>query len=171
MALPVSLSPSALLAPSRYVRSGSRCAEDIPLDGKATDELVRALLTALSSNLMIACNPGASPVRIPAPLQRTEEHTDTVVLVGASNLRRCNPVFNALGHKTVNITSVGWDGSEAAMGRVRAAIAEHGNLNGATFVLDLFTCTSYHFIQADGGSCAANQDWHKISPTRGPRNL
>ena len=37
------------------------------------------------------------------------------------------------------------------MGRVRAPIAEHGNLNGATFVLDLFTCTSYRFIQADGG--------------------
>ena len=72
IALPVSLSPNAQLAPSRFVTTNSRCAEDVPLDTKATSELIRALLTALNSNLMILplVNSISGPKIILPPLLR-----------------------------------------------------------------------------------------------------
>ena len=151
VAFPVSLSPNAPLAPSRFVLTSSHCAEDVPLDGKVIDELIRTLLTALRTNLMIDCHPGVSPVRNLACQQPAKDLSDTVVLIGASNLRRCIPLFNELGYKTVDITSTGWDGSDAAIARIRTAIADASCHSNAIFVLDLLTCTSYRFKQADGG--------------------
>ena len=147
IALPVSLSPNAQLAPSRFVTTSSRCAEDVPLDTKATSELIRALLTALNSNLMIDCNPWEPPVRIPATLQCSKDPPRTVVLIGASNMRRCIPALGALGYLTVDLTHVGWGGSDAAIERLRSELAK---LENSIYVLDLLTSTSYCFIQADG---------------------
>ena len=56
---------------------------------------------------MIDCHPGASPVRNLACQQPAKDLSDTVVLIGASNLHRCIPLFNELGYKTVDITSTG----------------------------------------------------------------
>ena len=150
IALPVSLSPNAQLAPSRFVTTSSRCAEDVPLDTKATSELIRALLTALNSNLMIDCNPGEPPVRIPATLQCGKDPPRTVVLIGASNMRRCIPALGALGYLTVDLTQVGWDGSDAAIEQLHSELAKLGELENSIYVLDLLTSTSYRFIQADG---------------------
>ena len=151
LALPVSLAPNAQLAPSRFALSSSRCGKDVPLDAKATSELLRALLTALSSQLMVDCNPGESPVRITANQQSGKDFSRTVVVIGASNMRRCLPILGSLGYETVDLTHIGWDGSDAAVARVRGELDKLKELKNATYVLDLLTCNSYRFVQADGG--------------------
>ena len=150
-AFPVSLAPNAQLAPSRFTFTSSGCTGDVPLDAKATTELLRALLTALSSHLMVDCNPGASPVRMSENKQCGKDLTRTVLMIGASNMRRCLPYLASLGYKTVDLTHIGWDGSDAAIVRLRAELEKVSGFKNATLVFDLLTCTSYRFIQVDGG--------------------
>ena len=137
--------PHAQLAPPRFVITGSHCAEDVPLEPTATSEITCALLTALNRNFMIDCNPGASPVRIIATELCGKGPIRTVVLIGASNMRRCIPALGALGYQTVNLTHVGWDGLDSAIARLRGELEKLSELTDASYVLDLLTSTSYRF--------------------------
>ena len=107
--MPASLRKGAPLTTYRFVKTGPRCVQDVPLDAKATDELVRALLLALSSTLMLDCNPRESPVRIFAAQEPAKDNITTVCLIGASNMRRCIPFYKAMGLEVIDLTTLGWD--------------------------------------------------------------
>ena len=100
---------------------------------------------------MVDCNPGASPIRMSENKQCGKDPRRTVVMIGASNMRRCLPYLASLGYETVDLTQIGWDGSDAAIVRLRAELEKVSGFKNATFVFDLLTCTSHRFIQADGG--------------------
>ena len=67
--------------------------------------------------------------------------TRTVLMIGASNMRRCLPYLASLGYKTVDLTHIGWDGSDAAIVRLRAELEKVSGFKTTTFVFDLLTCT------------------------------
>ena len=151
IAMPSSLSKNAALTTFRFVETSLRRVSNTPLDGKATDELVRALLMVLSSTLMLDCSPGESPVRTLTAKEPAKDTLTTVCVVGASNMRRCIPFYRAMGLEVIDLTSMGWDGSEEVARRVIASLRELSEKDGIVYVLDIFTATSYRFKQSDGG--------------------
>ena len=90
---------------------------------------------------MVDCNPGASPVRMTENKQCGKDLTRTVVMIGARNMRRCLPYLASLGYETVNLTHIGWVGSDAAIVRLRAELEKVSGFKITSFVFDLLTCT------------------------------
>ena len=155
VALPVSLSPDAALTTIRFRANQIRHVTGTGLDVKATEDLVLALLTALQTTLGVDCTPRDNPVRIPAAEQRKKETIGKLVVIGASNMRRSIPALKALGYDVLDLTNLDWNGSDEAVARVAAAFGELAQdpetLDGAAIVMDLFSCISFRFSQADGG--------------------
>jgi len=155
VSMPVSLSPDAPLTTIRFRSNQVRHVSTSGLDVKATEELVLALLTSLQKTLGIDCTPGDTPVRIPANEQRRKENIGKLIVIGASNMRRCIPALQQLGYEVLDLTNLDWNGSDEAVARVVSAIDElaqdPATLCGSAFVLDLFSGISYRFAQADGG--------------------
>ena len=56
-----------------------------------------------------------------------------------------------MGLEVIDLTTLGWDGSEEVARRVTAELRELTSRTGIVCVLDLFTSTSYRFKQSDGG--------------------
>ena len=56
-------------------------------------------------------------------------------------MRRCLPYLASLGYETVNLTHIGWVGSDAAIVPLRAELEKVSGFKTTTFVFDLLTCT------------------------------
>jgi hypothetical protein len=152
IAMPASLSPDAQLTTYRFRTTHSRHVSTSGLDVKATDELVLALLNALQSQLGIDCSPRDTPVRTTAREGRGKENITKLILIGASNMRRCIPPLRAQGFEVVDLTHIEWKGSDDSVKKVLEAVEQYesGHTEVAV-ILDLLTCISYRFVQDDGG--------------------
>jgi len=155
VAMPVSYSPDAALTTIRFRANQIRHVNNTGLDVKATEDLVLGLLTTLQQTLGVDCIPRDSPVRIPAAEQRKKEAIGKIIVIGASNMRRCIPFLKEAGYDVMDLANIEWDGSDEAVAKISAIIDEvsrdPATLEGTAIVLDLFSSIAYRFMQADGG--------------------
>ena len=148
IALPESLSTTANLVPTRFMSSNSRLIETSGFDLKTTKELVRMLLMVLSRDFGIRCSPENSLLREPEAPGHTKEGINSLMLVGASNMRRLATHLSGNGFKTENISMEGGFPTETAVKKLHEDLA--GVTEGTVIVYDLLGNFTYRFVQADG---------------------
>ena len=148
IALPESLSITANLVPTRFMSSNSRLIETSGFDLKTTKELVRMLLMVLSRDFGIRCSPENSLLREPEAPGHTKEGINSLMLVGASNMRRLASHLSGNGFKTENISMEGGFPTETAVKKLKEDLASV--TEGTAIVYDLLGNFTYRFVQADG---------------------
>ena len=150
VALPDSIHPNASLTAHRFLSTSSRRVTTSGFDGKATNELLCTLLTALHTDLGISCSPGPTPVREPQAKQGVKEEVTHVILVGASNMRRCATHLRELGHRVTECQLPGGMPNDSGMEHVEKFLKELDSGPGTVLVFDLFGNFSDRFEQSDG---------------------
>ena len=115
VALSVNLSPGAPLAPHRFRNTSSRRVTSPGWRAKTTNEHLTVLIKALSSDLGIQCHPGDSLVRDPILHQDRKDKIESLILVGASHMRRTATVLQEAGYSVKLVTIPGNIMSDSAI--------------------------------------------------------
>jgi hypothetical protein len=68
-----------------------------------------------------------------------------VVLIGASNLRKCSSHFETAGKEIFDLTEPGWVHSPENVARIINKVTEMDNVNDDLFVVDLYGNSSFHY--------------------------
>ena len=148
--LPISITPGAKLAPTRFVNSSSCQVDSTGFDLKAIGELTRMLLATLNRDFGIACIPGGNLVRELQVALHAKGCTGKLILVGASNMRRVTSQLTGLGFTVEYIAIAGGIPSEAALGQLREDLSAKIVGGETAIVYDFFGNFTFRFVQADG---------------------
>ena len=151
VALPVNLSPGAPLAPHRFRNTSSRRVTSPGCCAKTTNELLTVLIKALSSDLGIQCHPEDSLVRDPILHQDRKDKIESLILVGASHMRRTATVLQEAGYSVKLVAIPGNIMSDSAIKATKKELAGLSVDPCTAIVYDLFGKFTYRYVQEDGG--------------------
>ena len=151
VAMPTSLAVGSPLTTHRFRCTSSRRVSSAGCDAKATDELLSALLSALSSDLGIDCHPGESLVRKPIKEQGHSDRITSIILVGASHMRRVEPHLQGAGYSIKLLSLTGGLPTTHSINDLQERLTGTSMEPGTAVVFDLFGNFTYRFEQEDGG--------------------
>jgi hypothetical protein len=151
IALPRSLTDRTLIT-QKMVKSSST-AITVAMDTAATNELVLALLHTLSSLFGCGANPEDYLVRAPAECEGVKDSTNTtIVIIGASHLKRITDKLAREGITVVDLSHPGWTLTDRNIAQVLEDLSKVANLKHAVVVLDLISNTAFRYENREDGS-------------------
>ena len=151
VAMPTSLAVGSPLTTHRFRCTSSRRVTSAGCDAKATDELLSALLSALSKDLGIDCHPGDILVRKPIKEQGPSDRISSIILVGASHMRRVEPHLQSAGYKVSLLSLMGGLPTNHSISHMQEKLTGISLEPGTAVVFDLFGNFTYRYEQEDGG--------------------
>ena len=113
---------------------------------KTTNELLTVLIKALSSDLGIQCHPGDSLVRDPILHQDRKDKIESLILVGASHMRRTATVLQEAGYSVKLVTIPGNVMSDSAIEATKKELAGLCVDPCTAIVYDLFGKFTYRYV-------------------------
>ena len=150
VALPSYLGLNPPLAPFRFVSSSSCHINANGLSVQAMEELTRTLLSAISKNFGIKTYPEDTLVREHLAEEGGKGTISSIVLVGASNMRRVYPHLESTGLKITLCPLDGQVPSEKTLEKLGEELAKISSKSDVAVVLDLLGNTCFRFEQPDG---------------------
>ena len=152
LAFPRDLNCQSPLVPLCFKTNSSRPVRLVGLDRKTANELVRALIVCLNNDLHLGVELEIDHLLVPKKFTDlgTKDTVDSLVIVGASHMKRTCAVLRILGHNVYDICTPGWVATPPNVAKVRNQISE-AELGAKTpIVLDLFSNSVYRFVDYDG---------------------
>jgi hypothetical protein len=119
------------------------------MDQRATEEMVRAIVTSLRSSFSAAVIPDSIVLR------ETHGHDKALfnkhlVVVGASNARNLIPALQGVGFTITDMTEPGWIATESNIEKMITQLQTIDLPGGFGIVLDLLGNCTFRFEQFDG---------------------
>jgi len=152
--LPASLRDRTL-HPQKIFRNSSNAITPC-LDGEATHELLLALLHTLCSHFGCRANPeDLCLAREPAESEGTKDTPTapiTLIIIGASHMKRIVPHISHYGYTIVDLTQPGWTLTDTNIGKVVTEIGKLEHADRAICILDIVSNTSFRFENREDGS-------------------
>ena len=152
LAFPSTLDPDCPLQSFTFRTTSSRPTNLTRPSVETTSELVLGLVNNLTSSLRCDLSPEDFSPREPQAthLPATKPCAQSIILVGASNLRATSDSLRGAGYLVYDVTTPGWVASPAKIKLMTENLANVSADKTVPVVLDLFSNSAFRFTQYDG---------------------